>query len=1254
MSNPEDAAAAEGPSDGSTAVLGFEKGSSARGASEEAWNKLLHSWSRCKTDASAPGARGSGGLELDVAAATAFQRSVPDEILQRPRQLQQERQGQPAGSPGSSFGREPPGLVSAASIGAAEAARGNAQAPMLRLYGVTASGSSVMCNVHGFYPYCYCVCPPALASAIRAVATPNSDGWRQNAVTDTLRALIDDHVSRTHAQGKGYERRIVDVRCEEKESLMHFSPSKAGQLFFRITAASPQMIACIRTLIESGIRLPIPEGFGSASGQQLVLPQTAYEANIPFVLRYMVDSEITGCCWIRGEDALRRQHGREARGCRQVSDQPSALAVGLRSSARTPWEPSMGSWSNKGRFVARPASLRESRCQEEYDVHYADLAALPLQGEWQSLPALRMLSFGEALPASCFSRMRIAHLTSSHSIGGSEVEGLSLVRDARGVGCTQSLAQLQKSQPFRSKEDPVIQISSIVQEHRQDGSDVHNKSSDATDEPLCRVIFTLHECAPIAGAIVIWFDDEAEMLRKWAEFVREVDPDFLTGYNCINFDLCYLLTRASALKVDGVAFLSRLKSVESRITDTRFSSRALGTHDNKEITVEGRVQFDLLELVRRDHKLKSYSLNYVSSEFLKEQKRAGGDRDDKYEGATVLEPVKGFYDTPIATLDFASLYPSIMMAHNICYSTLVKGNDINSIDPAQQFRLPSQSLSSVLTTRLHQFLKHFTKPANWQLLSLFLGEPERGAEVQLWLIPVCVLTQLTHTSSNPRHTFVKATIRRGVLPMIVEELIAARKIAKKQMSQATDKFTQSVLNGRQLALKITANSVYGYTGATVGQLPCLEVATSITCFGRDMIEYTKRRVEELYTRENGYETNALVVYGDTDSVMVRFGTDSIEEAMRLGEEAANRISSEFVSPIRLEFEKVYCPFLLMNKKRYAGLLYTSPTKFDRIDSKGIETVRRDFSLLVQIMVDTVLKKMLIDRDVENAKAYTRSKIAELLQVCRRQSLRTAAQALIAYLCLPTAMLDIACLTMTNFSSIVARRLLASKFLIVPQNKIDLSLLVQTKSLGKLDYDTKLPHVELAKKLRKRDPGTAPNVGDRVSYVVIQGSKGQAQYERAEDPLYVLENNLPIDTQHYLETLKGPLMRIFEGVMSNPESLFSTSVYKVFPKSRAQLFFETGANASPKCTRYRRLSPLSGGGHTLKKTLMVSTQGALSKFIKRGIQCVGCRATLCEGALCKHCQSKEGQMAVLEKEHGDLWTECQRCVPLTAPSVCASR
>jgi len=75
--------------------------------------------------------------------------------------------------------------------------------------------------------------------------------------------------------------------------------------------------------------------------------------------------------------------------------------------------------------------------------------------------------------------------------------------------------------------------------------------------------------------------------------------------------------------------------------------------------------------------------------------------------------------------------------------------------------------------------------------------------------------------------------------------------------------------------------------------------------------------------------------------MVKFGVSSIAEAMKLGKEAAEYVSQYFPHPIKLEFEKVYCPYLLMNKKRYAGLLWTKPDKFDKIDAKGIETVRRD-------------------------------------------------------------------------------------------------------------------------------------------------------------------------------------------------------------------------------------------------------------------------------------------------------------------------
>ncbi len=159
--------------------------------------------------------------------------------------------------------------------------------------------------------------------------------------------------------------------------------------------------------------------------------------------------------------------------------------------------------------------------------------------------------------------------------------------------------------------------------------------------------------------------------------------------------------------------------------------------------------------------------------------------------------------------------------------------------------------------------------------------------------------------------------------------------------------SSKVLDGRQLALKISANSVYGFTGAQVGKLPCLEISQSVTAFGRKMIEFTKNEVEQRYTIDNGYQFNAEVIYGDTDSVMVKFGVETVAEAMKLGQEAAEYVSEKFVKPIKLEFEKVYYPYLLINKKRYAGLYFTRPDKHDKMDCKGIETVRRDNCTLVK-------------------------------------------------------------------------------------------------------------------------------------------------------------------------------------------------------------------------------------------------------------------------------------------------------------------
>ncbi|KAL0060858.1 DNA-directed DNA polymerase delta [Marasmius tenuissimus] len=406
----------------------------------------------------------------------------------------------------------------------------------------------------------------------------------------------------------------------------------------------------------------------------------------------------------------------------------------------------------------------------------------------------------------------------------------------------------------------------------------------------------------------------------------------------------------------------------------------------------------------------------------------GEGTDEQYEGATVIEPSKGFYDVPIATLDFSSLYPSIMMAHNLCYTTL---------------------LDKVTIDRMN------------------------------------LVRDVDYIQTPNNDCFATQARRKGLLPIILEDLISARKRAKADLKSEKDPFKRAVLDGRQLALKISANSVYGFTGATVGKLPCLAISSSVTAYGRQMIEKTKQEVEAEYSIANGHDHDAKVIYGDTDSVMVRFGPTDLKTVMTLGGQAADLVTAKFVKPIKLEFEKVYFPYLLISKKRYAGLYWTRPEKYDKMDAKGIETVRRDNCRLVSTVIETCLHKMLIDRDVPAAEAYVKQTIADLLQ-----------------------------------------------------NKVDMSQLVITKALAKSDYAAKQAHVELAERMKQRDAGSAPALGDRVAYVIVKGMKGAAAYEKSEDPLFVLENNIPVDTRYYLDNqLSKPLMRIFSPSSATSRLLF---------------------------------------------------------------------------------------------------------------------
>ena len=190
-----------------------------------------------------------------------------------------------------------------------------------------------------------------------------------------------------------------------------------------------------------------------------------------------------------------------------------------------------------------------------------------------------------------------------------------------------------------------------------------------------------------------------------------------------------------------------------------------------------------------------------------------------------------------------------------------------------------------------------------------------------------------------------------------------------------------------------------------------------------------------------------------------------------------------------------------------------------------------------------------------------------------------------------------------------------------QNQIDISLLVITKALGKKTndgngYKTRAAHVELAERMMKRDPGSAPKVGDRVPYVIIEKEKNAQAYMKSEDPIYVLEHNLSIDVNWYLEhQLRGPIERIFEGVLSE-----ST------------------------------LKSLFKGDHMNVKKVVVSKNTGIGRFVSKKSTCLKCKCPISSGAVCQKCKQYESsfyiqtamQVELQERQYCELWTTCQRC------------
>jgi len=613
------------------------------------------------------------------------------------------------------------------------------------------------------------------------------------------------------------------------------------------------------------------------------------------------------------------------------------------------------------------------------------------------------------------------------------------------------------------------------------------------------------------GPDVVSFDTEKEMLLAFQKYINDKDVDILTGWNIFGFDLEYLYKRA-AMAGCGLDFykLGKLHESECHLITKKLSSNALGDNFLKLLPMSGRFIFDMFHEVKKGYKLDSYKLNEVSKLYLGDQKidmapkemfarylegdpvklgqvaeycikdtllphrlikklctllnllemakatwvpiaflvergqqikvfsqlskkarelgymvptiKYGAIPEEPYEGATVLEAQKGAYYTPITALDFEALYPSIMMAHNLCYSTYVMNEKDYGNVPGVEYE----------TFKVGEKTYKFAQ-----------GVP-------------------------------------SLLPAILLELKQFRKKAKKDMAAATGAMKE-VYNGKQLAYKISMNSVYGFTGAGKGILPCVPIASTTTCRGRGMIEETKNYVEANFP-------GAKVRYGDTDSVMVEFdvgdrkGKEAIEYSWKLGERAAVECSALFKKPNNLELEKVYCPYFLYSKKRYAAKLWTKGTdgnmNMDYIDVKGLQLVRRDNTPHVREVCKELLDVVLDAPDTGPPRELARERASQLLA-----------------------------------GEVPNEKLILSQSLADSYKVGGKSVTITSPESVHINQ----AHVQVVSKMRQRKPGSEPQSGDRVPYLLTKTDNPKAKaFEKSEDPKYVEENNIPIDYHYYFE------------------------------------------------------------------------------------------------------------------------------------------
>ena len=418
-------------------------------------------------------------------------------------------------------------------------------------------------------------------------------------------------------------------------------------------------------------------------------------------------------------------------------------------------------------------------------------------------------------------------------------------------------------------------------------------------------------------------------------------------------------------------------------------------------------------------------------------KQFNEDTDDNsgFEGAIVLNPLTGLYlEDPIAVLDYASLYPTSIQEKNLSHDTYFG-----------EYSEVSDKIESLGWKNKIDYNRVKYKD--------YVYEIKPGTSV-VDKNPVMVETIDENGNVSSVHKEIDCvfisdtgkTKKKGIINIVVSALLEQRKATKYLLKHEKNEDKKKVLDGYQLAYKLTANSVYGQLGAKTSSISFKKVAACTTAIGRERI-YDADRLVMAWAKENN-KLPPVVVYGDTDSIFVKFnkrdkgktyeGKEALAYCIQCGKDSGKYITKKLHEegkiPQDLEYEKTFWPFILISKKRYTGDKYEfTAEETPKRTSMGLVTKRRDNAPIVKYVFGNLINKFMYDKDLNKTLDWLRITLKRIMD-----------------------------------------------------GKEHISMFMLSKTLNSYYKNPQsIPHKVLADRIGERDPGNKPKANDRIPFAFVK-------------------------------------------------------------------------------------------------------------------------------------------------------------------------